>query len=74
MNAESMRGRFVEVVTELLDAEPRLAIVLAEITADQFASSRAGERPPPPVPHVCLPETTPGHVPPRVGPQLGAAA
>ena len=46
MNAESMRGRFVEVVTELLDAEPRLAIVLAEITADQFAASGAVERHP----------------------------
>ncbi len=46
MTAASMRGRFVQVVTELLDAEPRLALVLAEITADQFAASGARERHP----------------------------
>lgn len=44
MTADSMRGRFVQVVTELLDAEPRLALVLAEITVDQFAASGASER------------------------------
>ncbi len=43
---DSMRGRFVQVVTELLDAEPRLAVVLAEITADQFVASGARERHP----------------------------
>ncbi len=46
MTADSMRSRFVQVVTELLDTDPRLAVVLAEITADQFAASGACERHP----------------------------
>ena len=41
-----MRDRFVSVVTELLDSEPRLAVVLADITVDRFKASGACERHP----------------------------
>ena len=34
---ETMRERFVATTSELLDADPRLAVVLADISADQFA-------------------------------------
>lgn len=43
MKSESMRDRFVSVVTELLDTEPRVAIVLADITVDRFRASGACE-------------------------------
>lgn len=46
MVAESMRERFVRVVTELLDAEPRLALVLADISVDRFLVNGACERHP----------------------------
>lgn len=46
MTADSMRKRFVRVVTELLDAEPRLALVLADIGVDPFRASGAAERHP----------------------------
>ena len=46
MKAVSMRDRFVEVVTELLDVEPRLAVVLADISVDRFAASGACKRHP----------------------------
>lgn len=36
-----MRDRFVSTVTELLDSDPRLAVVLAEITVDRFRASGA---------------------------------
>ena len=38
--AESMRERFVRVTGELLDADPRLAVVLADITAEAFGPAR----------------------------------
>jgi transketolase len=38
--AESMRERFVRVTGELLDADPRLAVVLADITAEAFGPVR----------------------------------
>ncbi|MDK1471997.1 transketolase [Streptomyces sp. 549] len=41
---ETMRDRFTAVVTDLLDEDPRLAVVLAEISADGFAA--AGRRHP----------------------------
>ena len=34
---ETMRERFVATASDLLDADPRLAVVLADITAAQFA-------------------------------------
>ncbi len=37
---DTMRERFTTVTTELLDADPRLAVVLADITADGFAAAR----------------------------------
>ena len=37
---ETMRERFTSVTTELLAADPRLALVLADITADSFAPAR----------------------------------
>jgi transketolase len=37
---ETMRERFTSVTTELLAADPRLALVLADITADAFAPAR----------------------------------
>jgi transketolase len=43
---ETMRDRFVATATELLDGEPRIAIVLADITAAQFepAATRRSPR------------------------------
>ena len=38
---ETMRERFVATTSELLDADPRLAVVLADISADQFAPAAA---------------------------------
>ncbi len=46
MTSDSMRERFVTVVTELLDEDPRLAVVLAEITADRFRATGAAARHP----------------------------
>src|ERR1017187_4904570 len=37
---ETMRERFARVTTALLDEDPRLALVLAEITADAFGAAR----------------------------------
>ena len=36
---DTMRERFISTVTELLDGDPRLAVVLADISADQFAGA-----------------------------------
>ena len=44
MTPDSMRSRFARVITELLDSEPRLALVLADISVDRFAAS-AGRHP-----------------------------
>ena len=41
---ETMRERFVATASELLDTDPRLAVVLADITAAQFAPA-AGKHP-----------------------------
>src|SRR5215471_15490602 len=38
---ETMRERFVVTANELLDSDPRIAIVLADITASQFAPAAA---------------------------------
>jgi transketolase len=38
---ENMRDRFVATVTELLDSDPRIALVLADITTSQFAPAAA---------------------------------
>jgi transketolase len=38
---ETMRERFVATAAELLDRDPRIAVVLADISAAQFASSAA---------------------------------
>jgi transketolase len=38
---DTMRDRFTPVLTRLLDEEPRVAVVLAEIGAAQFARTRA---------------------------------
>ena len=46
MKIDSMRDRFVSVVTDMLETEPRLAVVMAEITADRFTASGASERHP----------------------------
>ncbi|MDP9237395.1 MAG: transketolase [Chloroflexota bacterium] len=46
MKSESMRDRFVRVVTELLDTDPRVAVVMADITVDRFRASGACERHP----------------------------
>jgi transketolase len=43
---DSMRDRFVSVVTELLESEPRLAVVLADITVDRFKATGALQRHP----------------------------
>jgi transketolase len=37
---ENMRERFARVATELLDSDPRLAVVLADISADLFDAAR----------------------------------
>jgi hypothetical protein len=36
-----MRERFISTAAELLDHDPRLAVVLADISADQFAGAAA---------------------------------
>jgi transketolase len=41
-----MRDRFVEVASELLESEPRLAVVLADISTDRFWVSGALQRHP----------------------------
>ncbi len=46
MSTDSMRLRFGRVVSELLDEEPRLALVLAEIGVDRFVASGAFQRHP----------------------------
>lgn len=46
MSSESMRDRFVRVVTDVLDHEPRLAVVLADISVDRFRASGACQRHP----------------------------
>lgn len=38
---ETMRERFVATATDLLDSDPRIAVVLADITASQFAPASA---------------------------------
>lgn len=38
---ETMRERFVATATDLLDTDPRLAVVLADISADKFAPAAA---------------------------------
>lgn len=38
---ETMRERFVAIATELLDIDPRIAVVLADITASEFAPAAA---------------------------------
>jgi transketolase len=38
---ENMRERFVATATDLLDRDPRIAVVLADITASQFAPAAA---------------------------------
>jgi transketolase len=38
---ETMRERFVEVASALLDSDPRIVVVLADITASQFAPAAA---------------------------------
>ncbi len=43
---ESMRQRFTRITTETLDADPRLALVLADIGVDNFAAAGAIERHP----------------------------
>lgn len=45
-NITSMRERFVHVTTGLLDENPRVAVVLAEITADRFRATGAAQRHP----------------------------
>ncbi|PCG82603.1 transketolase [Streptomyces sp. WZ.A104] len=37
---DTMRDRFISTTTRLLDEEPRLAVVLADISADGFAAAR----------------------------------
>jgi transketolase len=46
MIVENMRERFTRVTSELLDADPRLALVLADIGVDGFAQSGAVARHP----------------------------
>jgi transketolase len=41
MTTETMRERFARVTTDLLDTDPRLAIVLAEISTESFAKAAA---------------------------------
>jgi transketolase len=41
-----MRDRFVNVVTELLETEPRLAVVMADISVDRFRANGACARHP----------------------------
>jgi transketolase len=44
MVSNSMRGRFVEVTTDLLETDPNVALVLADITADRFLANGAAQR------------------------------
>jgi transketolase len=46
MSGDNMRSRFARVVSELLDTDPRMAVVLADISADRFreAARRHPER------------------------------
>lgn len=44
MTAETMRDGFARVATELLDADPRVALVLADIGIDRFRATGAIER------------------------------
>lgn len=44
--ADSMRKRFVQVTSELLDEDPRLAVVVADITVDRFMMTGAYQRHP----------------------------
>jgi transketolase len=37
---DTMRERFARVASELLDSDPRLAVVLADISADMFSAAR----------------------------------
>lgn len=37
---DTMRDRFISTASRLLDEEPRLAVVLADISADGFAPAR----------------------------------
>jgi transketolase len=46
MKPDSMRDRFVSVVTDLLDHDPRLAVVMADISVDRFMTSGATARHP----------------------------
>lgn len=46
MPADSARNRFIRVASELLDANPRVAIVLADIGVDRFVASGAFRRHP----------------------------
>ena len=43
---DSMRDRFVTVATQLLDEDPRIAVVMADISVDRFRSSGARARHP----------------------------
>jgi transketolase len=43
---DTMRSRFATVTSELLDSDPRLAVVLAEISVDRFVESGAAQRHP----------------------------
>ena len=43
---ETMRDRFTEVATELLDTDPRMVVLLADIGTDRFAASGAASRHP----------------------------
>jgi transketolase len=41
---DTMRDRFAPVVSRLLDEDPRLAVVLAEIGKDGFSEARSRDR------------------------------
>jgi transketolase len=41
-----MRNRFVDVATDLLDSDPRVAVVMADITVDRFRANGAAQRHP----------------------------
>ena len=43
---DTMRDRFTMVATELLDTDPRVVVLLADIGADRFAASGASQRHP----------------------------
>ena len=43
---DSMRDRFTAVATELLDTDPRIVLLLADIGTDRFAASGASQRHP----------------------------